>query len=135
MDIILDIINSLLTLKPESVFVNSINDQYRNRGGLSKKQLQGLYDIASKTDGVHPGKLATLQAIILKKPNRYKSDIPQIKEDVGKNAPAHDMIEKILSHYPAHKRVLFLKAKADNRETITANEISELEKFCKLLSL
>jgi hypothetical protein len=45
------------------------------------------------------------------------------------------MIEKILARYPAHKRVLFLKAKADNRETITETEISELEKFCKLLSV
>ncbi len=135
MDIILDIITSILISKPESVFVNSVNHQYCNRGGLSKKQLQGLYDIAAKTDGVHPGKLATLQAIILKKPNRYKSDIPQIKQDVTKNAPAHDMIEKILARFPAHKRVLFLKAKADNRETITENEISELEKFCKLLSV
>ena len=65
-NVILDILKSMLLLKPESDFIKSLYDQYCNRGGLSKKQLEGLHSKASKTAGIPPGKLATLEAIIKK---------------------------------------------------------------------
>jgi hypothetical protein len=46
---------------------------------------------------------------------------------------AGDLIEEILLKYPQHKRVLFLKAKYDNNEVISAAEVAELNKFKKLL--
>ena len=36
------------------------------------------------------------------------------------------MLEAILAKYPQHKRVLFLKSKYDNNETLSATEMSEL---------
>ena len=60
----LDIINMLLEdcimAYPISTFVISIYQQYQRRGWLGKKQLQGLYDKASKINGIPPGKLAAL---------------------------------------------------------------------------
>src|SRR6476659_9365938 len=75
-NIILDILKTMLAAKPDSAFIKSLYDQYCNRGGLSKKQLEGLYSKASKTSNVAPGKLATLEAIIKKKPTRFKSEAP-----------------------------------------------------------
>ena len=48
-------------------------------------------------------------------------------EEAGK------MIEAILSKYPEHKRVLFLKSKYVNNETLNLAEKNELEKFAKLV--
>jgi hypothetical protein len=43
------------------------------------------------------------------------------------------MMEDILAKYPQHKRVLFLKSKYDNNETLTPAEILEVERFTKVL--
>ena len=58
---------------PGSAFVNSLYQQYCNRGGLSKKQMEGLHSKASKTENISQSKLATLEAIIKKKPTRERS--------------------------------------------------------------
>ena len=133
MDILLDILNEMVRANPTSNFVNSLHQQYCNRGGLSKKQLEGLYSKAGKTAGISHGKLATLEAIIKKKPTRERAaatistPLPTKDEAVGK------MITAILDKYPQHKRLLFLKSKFDNNENITALELAEIEKFGKLL--
>ena len=133
MDILLDILNEMVRANPTSNFVNSLHQQYCNRGGLSKKQLEGLYSKAGKTAGISHGKLATLEAIIKKKPTRERAaatistPLPTKDEAVGK------MITAILDKYPQHKRLLFLKSKFDNNENIAALEITEIEKFKKLL--
>jgi hypothetical protein len=129
----LDIINMLLEdcimAFPVSSFVISIYQQYQRRGWLSKKQLQGLYDKASKINGVLPGRLAALESIIKKMPTREKSELPENKPMFVKDEEAGKLIEEILSKYPQHKRVLFLKAKYDNNETLSASDIGELKKF------
>jgi hypothetical protein len=129
----LDIINMLLEdcimAFPVSTFVISIYQQYQRRGWLSKKQLQGLYDKASKINGVLPGRLAALESIIKKMPTREKSELPENKPMFVKDEEAGKLIEEILSKYPQHKRVLFLKAKYDNNETLSASDIGELKKF------
>lgn len=132
-DIIKDILEAAAVAYPDSAFIKSLAFQYEERGGLSKKQLQGLYDKANKAKAIAPHKLATLEAVILKKPTRYKSDLPQHSPLYTKDESAGTLIENILAKYPQHKRVLFLKAKYDNNETITPVEIAELEKFTKLL--
>ena len=75
-DVIMDVLKETLSAYPASVFVQSLLHQYQERGGLSKKQLEGLHSKASKVKTIVPGKLATLEAIILKKPTRYKSPEP-----------------------------------------------------------
>jgi hypothetical protein len=133
MDVLLDILNEMVKVYPASNFVNSLHQQYCNRGGLSKKQLEGLHSKASKTANISQGKLATLEAIIKKRPTRERAaatitaPLPVKDESVGK------MINTILDKYPQHKRLLFLKSKFDNNENIAAPELAEIEKFAKLL--
>lgn len=118
---------------PESNFVNSLHQQYCNRGGLSKKQLEGLHSKAMKTPGISQARIATLEAIIKKKPTRERAaasitaPMPLKDEMIGKKIAA------ILEKYPQHKRLLFFKSKFDNNENIPALEIAEIEKFEKLL--
>lgn len=132
-----DVINDvlLLTLKayPESVFVKSLSHQYMERGGLSKKQLEGLYAKAKKVATMPANKLATLEAVILKKPTRYKSKLPPNAPLYTKDERTGQLINDILEKFPQHKRVLFLQIKYNNNELLAPAEVSELEKFHKLL--
>jgi hypothetical protein len=129
----LDIINMLLEdcimAFPVSSFVISIYQQYQRRGWLSKKQLQGLYDKASKINGVLPGRLAALESILKKMPTREKSALPEKAPLFEKDEVAGKLIEEILSRYPQHKRVMFLKVKYDSNEVLSAADISELKRF------
>ena len=133
MDILLDILNEMVKSHPESDFVKSLHQQYCNRGGLSKKQLEGLNSKAVKANAISQAKLATLEAIIKKKPTRERAaatisaPLPVKDETIGKR------ISAILEKYPQHKRLLFFKSKFDNNENISALEIAEIEKFGKLL--
>ena len=133
MDILLDILNEMVKAHPTSNFVNSLHQQYCNRGGLSKKQMEGLHSKALKTETISYGKLATLEAIIKKKPTKERAaatisaPLPVKDESVGKTITA------ILAKYPQHKRLLFLQSKFDNNENVSALEIAEIEKFEKLL--
>jgi hypothetical protein len=44
------------------------------------------------------------------------------------------IITAILTKYPQHKRVLFLRSKYENNEKLSATEIGELKKFQQLLN-
>jgi hypothetical protein len=132
-DVIMDLLKETLTAYPESVFVKSLLYQYQERGGLSKKQLEGLYGKASKLTSVTHGKLATLEAIILKKSSRHKSPMPAAIPPVVKDETIGRQIEAILGKYPLHKRVLFYKVKYQNNDIFSPAEKTELEKFHKLL--
>lgn len=133
MDILLDILKEMVKVHPDSNFVSSLYQQYCTRGGLSKKQLEGLHSKASKTSGIAQNKLATLEAIIKKKPTReraaatHPAPLPVKDEALGKK------LSDILAQYPQHKRLLFLKSKFDNNEHVSAAEIAEVEKFGKIL--
>jgi hypothetical protein len=132
-DIVKEILNGVLKAQPNSSFAQSLWNQYQERGSLSKKQLEGLYNKASKVKSISPAWLATLNALIIKRPNRFKSSLPPVKPLYEKNEKAAKMIAAILEKFPQHKQVLFLKLKSDNNEVITATELAELEKFYKLL--
>lgn len=132
-DIIRDILEQTEIAFPESTFVKSLHQQYLNRGGLSKKQLEGLYQKAQKANTIPAHKLSTLEAIILKKPTRYKSEKPEVKPIYQKDEETGNKIAAILEKYPQHKRVLFLKTKYENNEVLTSTELAEIEKFYKML--
>ena len=133
-----DVINDVLVLTmaayPDSEFVRSLHQQYHNRGGLSKKQLEGLYQKALKANNVPVGKMATLEAEILKKPTRFKSDLPEPSPLYKKDERIGLLITETLKKYPEHKKVLFLKLKYDNNELLQPGEITELERFHKIAS-
>ncbi len=132
-DIIRDLLELVLVAYPDSVFVKSLSFQYQERGGLSKKQLEGLYHKAGKVKTIPANKLATLEAVILKRPTRYKSELPENTPLYSKDATTGKLINAILEKYPQHKRVLFFQAKYDNNELLSPAETAELEKFYKLL--
>lgn len=132
-DIVLDILKEVAAAQPENVFAQSILHQYQERGGLSKKQLQGLYGKAQQLKTIPVNKLATLEAIILKKHSKERSALPVATPLYEKDEKTGQMINDILAKYPNHKRVLFFRSKYDNNEVLTPAEMTELGKFSKLL--
>jgi len=133
----LDIVNTVLEdciiAYPVSSFIISLYQQYQKRGFLTKKQLQGLLDKASKINDIAPGKLATLEALIKKMPTRFKSELPKSNPVFQRDKLVGDTIAAILEKYPQHKRVLFLKAKYENNEVLSAAELGDLKRFKELI--
>lgn len=133
-DIVEKILNACYKSGDFPLFIMSLMHQYEERGSLSKKQLQGLFFKAEKIKDIPPSWLATLEAKIAKMPNRFKqTDEIQVTPLYQKNEQVGEMISSILVKYPLHKRVLFLKTKYDNNESLNAVETAELVKFVKLL--
>ena len=133
MDVVQALLEDMLKAQPESDFIKSLHKQYCERGGLSKKQMEGLHSKASKTNGIAPGKLATLEAIIKKRPTWEKKNVATISAVVEKDETILPLLTALLEKYPAHKRVLFLKSKYDKNDPISQLEKDELLKFTKLL--
>ncbi|RYY69282.1 MAG: hypothetical protein EOO13_09985 [Chitinophagaceae bacterium] len=133
MDIVLKILTAANEAKPEAKFISSLLEQYRERGGLSKKQLEGLHSKASKIEGISVSHLATLQAIINKKQTRYKSEPSPLPKEEDSGEEDIKLIDDILGKYPQHKRLLFFKMKTDTRDLLTTVEKEELKRFHKLL--
>jgi hypothetical protein len=133
-DIINEVLEACILAYPVSSFIISLYKQYISRGWLTKKQLEGLYGKAEKTNELPPGKLAALEAIINKMPTRYKSEAPtETKPLYEKDENTGKLIQAILEKYPQHKRVLFLQSKYQNNEPLTTNELADLKNFSKLL--
>jgi len=132
-DVVSDILSAALKAYPDSEFVQSLSHQYLIKGSLSKRQLEGLYKKAERITSIPSNKLATLEAIILKRPKKYKSGLPASEPLYKKDEQSGLLINDILTKYPQHKRVLFFQSKYNNNETLTTTEVAELEKFHKLL--
>ena len=132
-DIIYEILVAALEYRPGTTFLKSLLQQYLERGSLSKKQLQGLHNKASKIEEIPVGRLATLEALIIKMPDRFKSEIPETKPLYTKDESTGEMINAILEKYPQHKTVLVFKTKYDNNEILSTTELEALKKFNKLL--
>lgn len=132
-DIIMDLLQAVLEFNPDSAFTQSLLHQYQERGGLSKKQLEGLYGKASKLRSVPPGKLATLEAIILKKKGKQRSELPPNAPLYIPDEEAAGQVNAILARYPEHKRVLFFRSKLQNNEPLSGPEKTELKRFFGML--
>ena len=132
-DIVLDILKIVAEKQSGNQFSQSILMQYQERGGLSKKQLEGLYGKAKRIPEISQNKLATLEAIILRKHEKQKSDLPANTPLYQKDEEVVEMIESVLSKNPQHKRVLFLKSKVDSNRPLSSAEVTEIKKFHKLL--
>jgi hypothetical protein len=133
-DIIDNVLREALSAYPESSFIKSLRVQYHERGGLSKRQLEGLYRKAIKIESIPPKWLATMEAEMLKKPTKFKSAPPPLKPLYEKDERVAQMISSILGKYPQHKRVIFLESKFNNNEPLSSTELAELDRFYKLLS-
>lgn len=130
-DVILDVLLILRESNPDSPFIESLLNQYRERGSLSRKQLQGLVSKGKKAGSVLESKLSTIEAIILKMPVRDKTPptISAIIEEETKDPQIQEQLNHILAVFPSHKRALYLKAKYDHGESISPAEKKELVQF------
>lgn len=133
-NVVLDILKQMLQAHPHSAFISGLYQQYCNKGGLSKKQMEGLLAKAKQTTHISTARLATLEAIIKKKPTRERAaasvrkiEMPEKDESIG------ILMQQILDKYPQHKRVLFLHSRYQKNEPLADAEISELKKFAALL--
>ena len=132
-DIIARILDAVYQHNTDALFTMSLMHQYEERGSLSKKQLQGLYQKAQKVNNLPNSWLGTLEAIILKMPTRDKTTVEKTTPIYSKDETTGSLIRAILEKYPQHNRVLFLRAKYENNERMSVEEIAELQKFHKLL--
>lgn len=132
-NIILQILETLVKANPEAVFVNSLHQQYCNRGGLSKKQLEGLYAKAQKSGLIAAAKLATLEAIIKKKPTRYKSEVVKTAPEPEKDESTGKALEAIIHRFPQHKMALFLQSKYTHNEPLSEAEKAEVKRLANVL--
>ncbi len=133
-DIIDKILEACYEADKNSLFVMSLMHQYDERGWLTKKQMQGLYSKASKIAWISKGLLATLEATILKLPNRDRTVVEIKKPETVKDEKIGFQIDSILAKYPHHKTVIAFKYKFEKNESFTNAEKSILEKFFKLLA-
>lgn len=117
----------LMMSLPGVFYFNTLNGE-----GLAKTVAGFIWE-GKKFTQVSPAKLATLEAIILKKPEKSKSELPENTPLYTKDDTAGHLIEQILSKYPSHIRVKFLQSKYNNNEPLSAAEIAELQRFSKLL--
>lgn len=132
-DIVNEILEECILAYPVSSFIISLYKHYLKYGSMSKKQLEGLLSKASKVESIPSARLATLEAKIKKMPTRFRSETPEIKPMYEKDEVNGPLIEAILKKYPQHKRVLFLKAKFDNNEALSASDVADLKRFSQLL--
>lgn len=129
-DVVLDVLNACIERYPASGFVQSLHGQYLERGFLTRKQLEGLHSKAQKATGIEPQKLATLEAIIKKLPERQKSEKPVNSAPLyEKNTSLQVMIAAILNQKPGHKRVLELQQKNNANMPFSSHELTELKQF------
>ena len=133
-DIVNEVLEACIIAYPVSSFIISLYKQYQQRGSLSKKQLQGLHSKASAIEDMSSAKLGTLEAVIKRMPTRYKSEAPAPAPLYEKDEALGKLIEAILSKYPQHKAVLFLKSKYDSNQPLSSSEVAELARLGKILS-
>jgi hypothetical protein len=132
-DVVADLLNAVIAAKPDDAFCISLLEQYQMRGGLSKKQLEGLLGKATKFTEVSPGKLATLEAIIKKKKliERSAATIDH-KEAPIDDTPLMQMNE-ILEKNTSHRRILFLKSKWEQAGKLSTEETDDIKRLHKIL--
>ena len=133
-DVINGLLEDCLLAFPVSGLLISLYQQYQKRGFLTKKQMQGLHAKASQVKDIAPPRLATLEAMIKRLPDRYRSPKPDASPLYEKDTEAEALILALLEKAPHHKRVLFLKSKLDHHEPLSAAELAELKKFLKLFA-
>lgn len=133
-NIVEEVLKIMLQARPDSEFIQSLWKQFCERGGLSKKQLEGLHSKASKVKEMSPARLATLEAIIKARPTRHRSEATITAKPEPKDEQVGKQLQDILDKYPQHKRGLFLKSRYDKGELLNQSEKDEIQKFLKFIN-
>ncbi len=132
-DVIKDVLEAVLIASPRSEFVKSLYYQYQERGGLSKKQLQGLLYKCAKVKNIPEAKLATIEAIIRRKPMKTKSSLPDNTPVYVDDSAQQEKISYILQYLPEHKAVRVMQHKHTKHIPLTTQEIQDLDKILALV--
>ncbi len=133
LDIIDKVLEACYNHNKDALFTMSLMHQYEDRGWLTKKQLQGLHNKASRLKDLPVGLLASLEAIILKMPERDKSPIVKTATTTTINPNIAIWIETILAKYPQHKTVLGLQMRFEKDKDLSPADTAVLEKLVKAL--
>lgn len=131
-DVIDKVLEACYAADKDSLFIMSLMHQYEDRGFLTKKQIQGLHDIAKKQSEIPAGWIATLEAMIAKLPNRDKTPVTSVAVIA---APPKELLlaEEILARYPHHKAVKSMHTRLLQHFMLNPAEKTELNKLYKLL--
>lgn len=132
-DVVADLLKAVLSAKPDDSFCASLLEQYKLRGGLSKKQLEGLLGKATKFTYVAPGKLATLEAIIKKKNIIDRSISSTLKQEIVIDETPLLQMNEILVKNANHIRIVFLKSKWEKEGQLSKAEIDDIKRLHKIL--
>ncbi len=95
--------------------------------------MEGLLGKATQSGVINDAQLATLQAIIKKKPTRYRSEKIEKAPEFNKAEEVKPLVQNILDQFPQHKMALFLQNKINSHQTLTEAEINEVKRLHKLL--
>lgn len=88
---------------------------------------------ALQSKNVSTAKIATLEAIIKKKPTRYKSEKITTIADTQVNGEIENALKKILEKYPQHKMALLMQSKVKHGDPLSKTEEDEIKRLAKLL--
>ena len=131
-DIVEEVLESTLEAFPLSSLIIGYFKQYNQRGFLTKKQIIGLLAKAKQANNIPTSKLATIEALIKKMPDRIKSSLPEKTPVFQRDPEVKPLLDEILIKFPEHKRALFLQSKYMNNEVIIPQEMQELRQFQKV---
>jgi hypothetical protein len=134
-DVISKLLAEVIIARPNDEFCKSIQQQYFERGGLSKKQLEGLLGKAQKITSIAPAKLATLEAIIKRKHVTHKSMATITAIEQKTDEENSKKLDAILSKYPQHKAAIFLKNELVKTGQLTVEQKADVARFCKALKI
>jgi hypothetical protein len=134
-DVIDKVLNACYEKYSDSLFIMGMMHNYEERGWLTRKQLVGLHEKASKIKDLSPGWLAAIEVMIKRLPVKDKT--PAVNLDANKVehnqsdylAKANEILEK----YPQHKAIISFKAIIEMNKPLTSAQQSQLNKLHKLL--
>lgn len=133
-DIINTVLEDCIVAFPVSSFIISLYKHYLKWGTLSKKQLIGLHARAAQIENMAPGKLAAIETIIKRMPDKVKPvEITKSSPLYTKDASIGEVLERLLTAYPNHKRGLFLHSKFQHNEKFTTEEMADIKRLRQML--
>ncbi|KIC92968.1 hypothetical protein [Flavihumibacter solisilvae] len=132
-DIINTVLEDCIIAYPVSSFIISLYKHYLKWGTLSKKQLIGLHAKASQIEGIAPGKLAAIETIIKRMPDKVKPVEITRSPVVTKDSSIGETLERLLAAYPNHKRGLFLQSKFQLNESFSPEEMADIKRLKQML--
>jgi len=88
---------------------------------------------ASQIEGIAPGKLAAIETIIKRMPDKVRPVEITRSPVVTKDSSIGETLERLLAAYPNHKRGLFLHSKFQLNESFSPEEMADIKRLKQML--